>query len=155
MDMEKLAGGRCPVGRALARVGDGWSLLILRDAGLGATRFDQFRASLGIAPSILARRLAALTDAGLLVKRRYSERPPRDEYLLTEAGRDFLPVLHAIGAWGARHHGQGEVSRLVDTVTGAQVDPVVVDAASGIPLRDRKLKPVAPDAGTRRRSWLL
>jgi DNA-binding HxlR family transcriptional regulator len=64
-------------------------MLILRDAGFGMTRFDQFRTSLGIAPNILARRLHKLTQAGLLTKTKYSERPPRDEYLLTEAGRDF------------------------------------------------------------------
>ena len=74
------------------------TMLILRDAAFGLTRFDQFRASLGIAPNILARRLKALTEAGLLEKRRYSKRPPRDEYLITEAGRDFVPVLLAIGA---------------------------------------------------------
>ena len=62
------------------------SMSILRDAGLGMTRFDQFRASLGIAPNILARRLQKLTQAGLLIKSRYSEKPPRDEYLLTKAG---------------------------------------------------------------------
>ena len=71
MDTEKDSTGACPIGRALAKVGDAWSMLILRDAGLGLTRFDQFRASLGIAPNILARRLKALTDAGLLEKRRY------------------------------------------------------------------------------------
>ena len=77
--------------------------MILRDAGLGQTRFDQFQKGLSIAPNILTRRLAALTAAGLLEKRRYSERPPRDEYVLTEIGRDFLPVLQAFGAWGRRH----------------------------------------------------
>jgi DNA-binding HxlR family transcriptional regulator len=80
--------------------GDAWSMLILRDAGFGLTRFDQFRHSLGIAPNILTRRLTALTKAGLLEQRNYRERPPRDEYLITEAGRDFLPVLQIIGAWG-------------------------------------------------------
>jgi len=83
----------CPIARSVACLGDSWSILILRDASFGLTRFDQFRTSLGIAPSILTRRLAALTEEGLLEKRRYSERPPRDEYLLTEAGRDFIPVL--------------------------------------------------------------
>ncbi|MDB5686560.1 MAG: hypothetical protein JWR77_1149, partial [Rhizorhabdus sp.] len=114
MDIEKLSEGPCPVGRALAQVGDAWSMLILRDASYGATRFDQFRQSLGIAPNILTRRLRALTDAGLLEKSRYSERPPRDEYRLTPAGRDFLPILHALGAWGRRHHGEGELSEVVE-----------------------------------------
>lgn len=146
--------------RGLARVGDAWSMLILRDASLGLTRYDQFRQSLGIAPNILARRLKALTGDGLLEKRRYSERPPRDEYVLTEAGREFLPVLHVIGEWGRRHHGEGGVSRLVDDATGKVVEPVVVDRASGEPLAGRALRTVAPEdpalsPGGSKRSWLL
>lgn len=153
MDVEKLCTGQCAVGRGLGRVGDAWSMLILRDASLGMTRFDQFRTSLGIAPNILTRRLKALTEDGLLEKRRYSAHPPRDEYLLTEAGRDFLPVLHVIGEWARRHHGGGEVTRLVDAETGATVRPVVVDGTTGAPIGARTLKVAPPEAG--RRSWLL
>jgi DNA-binding HxlR family transcriptional regulator len=94
---------QCPVALSLERVGEWWSIMILRDAFLGLTRFDQFRKSLGIAPNILSRRLQALVQAGLLEKSRYSEHPPRDEYLLTELGRDFRPVLTALLAWGKRH----------------------------------------------------
>ena len=144
MDTEKYSEGACPIGRGLAKVGDAWSMLILRDAGLGLTRFDQFRASLGIAPNILARRLKALTDAGLLEKRRYSEHPPREEYVITEAGRDFLPVLQAIGAWGRRHNGKGHLSHMVDVQTGQRVEPVVVDRATGAPIGTRALRLVAP-----------
>ena len=85
----------CPIARSLERVGEWWSILILRDAFLGLTRFDQFQKSLDIAPNILARRLQALVEAGLLERRGYSARPPRDEYLLTARGRDFRPVLWA------------------------------------------------------------
>ena len=121
MDRQKFSRGICPVGRGLALVGDAWSMLILRDVGFGMTRFDQFRTSLGIAPNILARRLKALTEAGLLKKQRYSRRPPRDEYVLTEAGRDFLPVLQVIGAWGRRHNGRGELSCVVALVEPRQL----------------------------------
>ncbi len=144
MDTEKYNDGPCPVGRGLARVGDAWSMMVLRDAGLGLTRFDQFQKSLGIAPNILTRRLTALTANGLLEKRRYSERPPRDEYILTQAGRDFLPVLHAFGAWGAGNFGEGPVSRLVDAKTGRTVEPVVVDRASGQPVADMDLRVEQP-----------
>ncbi|WBO21588.1 winged helix-turn-helix transcriptional regulator [Sphingomonas abietis] len=145
MDIEKYSAGPCPIGRALLKVGDAWSMMILRDAGQGATRFDQFRTSLGIAPNILTRRLAALTDAGLLEKRRYSERPPRDDYVLTDKGRDFLPILLAIGAWGAKHHGEGGIHRAIDTATGMAVYPIVVDRTSGRPLGEMALGIVQPE----------
>jgi len=134
MDTEKLSWGVCPVGRGLARAGDAWSMLILRDAGLGRTRFDDFQKSLGIAPNILTRRLAALVAAGMLERRRYSERPPRDEYVLTEAGRDYLPVLQALGGWARKHFGEGAVSELVDASSGRTITPLVVDAETGVPL---------------------
>src|SRR6266849_3350113 len=84
---------QCPIARSLERVGEWWSILILRDAFLGATRFEQFQKSLDIAPNMLTRRLKALVDSGLLERRRYSARPPRHEYVLTARGRDFRPVL--------------------------------------------------------------
>src|SRR2546430_7355289 len=94
---------QCPIARSLERVGEWWSILILRDALHGLTRFDQFQKSLDIAPNMLTRRLNALVEGGLLERRRYSERPPRDEYLLTERGRDFRPVLLALLTWGNKH----------------------------------------------------
>jgi DNA-binding HxlR family transcriptional regulator len=122
----------CPVARTVERVGDAWSLMILRDALHGLTRFDQFRRSLGVAPNILTDRLGRLVQAGLLERRRYSEHPPRDEYVLTEMGRDFRPVLFAIMAFGNRHFAtEGVASQLVDAATGAPADPVLVDARSG------------------------
>jgi DNA-binding HxlR family transcriptional regulator len=93
----------CPIALSLERVGEWWSIMILRDAFRGLRRFDQFQNSLGIAPNILSRRLRGLVEAGLLERSRYCEHPPRDEYLLTEIGRDFRPVLWALLAWGNRH----------------------------------------------------
>jgi DNA-binding HxlR family transcriptional regulator len=86
MDTRKMTDGPCPIARGLHRIGDTWSMLILRNAGAGQTRFDEFQKDLGIAPNILARRLSALAEYGLLERRRYNDRPPRDEYLLTLAG---------------------------------------------------------------------
>jgi DNA-binding HxlR family transcriptional regulator len=129
----------CPIARGLERVGEWWSILILRDAMHGLTRFDQFQKSLDIAPNMLTRRLNALVEGGLLVRRRYNERPPRDEYVLTERGRDFQPVLYALLAWGNKHFATEGVSVvLADSKTGAIADPVLVDRKSGRPL-------VAPD----------
>ncbi len=93
----------CPVARTLDKVGEWWSILILRDAFFGLTRFDQFQASLGIAPNMLTSRLNALVDGGMLERRRYSERPPRDEYVLTARGRAFKPVLNAMRDFGEAH----------------------------------------------------
>ena len=103
MQRKSFADMPCPIARSLERVGEWWSMLILRDAFAGVTRFDEFQRSLGIAPNMLARRLAALVEAGMLERRRYSERPPRDEYLLTERGRDFHPVLVELVAFGRKH----------------------------------------------------
>jgi len=127
----------CPIARSLERVGEWWSILILRDALHGLRRFDQFQKSLGIAPNMLARRLNALVDAGLLERRRYSEHPPRDEYVLTARGRDFRPVLVALLAWGNRHFApEGASVLLVDAKTGAAVEPVLVDRATGRPIKE-------------------
>ncbi|PPQ27344.1 winged helix-turn-helix transcriptional regulator [Rhodopila globiformis] len=122
----------CPIARSLERVGEWWSILILRDAFHGLTQFDQFQKSLGIAPNILARRLNALVENGLLERRRYSERPPRDEYVLTEKSQDFRPVLWTLLAWGNRHFApEGASVVVVDAATGITADPVLMDRVSG------------------------
>ncbi len=129
----------CPVARSLERVGEWWSILILRDALQGLTRFDEFEKSLGIAPNMLSRRLSALVENGLLERRQYSAKPPRFEYVPSAAGRDFLPVVAALLAWGNRHCApEGASILLLDAETGRPLDPVVVDRHS--------LKPV--EAGT-------
>lgn len=145
MNMKNLPDTSCPIARSLTCVGDAWSMLILRDASMGLTRFDEFRKSLGIAPTILTRRLATLTEEGLLEKRRYSERPPRDEYVLTAAGRDFLPVLVLLGAWGRRYRGEGRLARYVDAETGAEIEPVAVDAVTGIKIGTRPIRVATPE----------
>jgi len=123
---------RCPIARSLERVGEWWSILILRDAFRGLTRFDQFEESLGIAPNILTRRLGALVESGLLERRAYSEHPLRHEYVLTERGRDFRPVLWALLAWGNKHFApEGPSVIVVDSETGEPADPVLVDRRSG------------------------
>ncbi len=140
---------QCPVGRTLEWVGDAWTLLILRDAFHGLTRFDQFEKSLGVAPNILTRRLAGLVENGLVEKRRYSERPPRYEYVLTPMGRDFQPVLTALMVFGNQHCApEGRASVLVDVETGAVADPILVDRHSGKPIDRAGFKLAAgPAAG--------
>lgn len=135
----------CPIARSLAVLGDSWSILILRDAHAGLTRFDQFRKSLGIAPTILTRRLASLTEEGLLEKKLYSEHPPREEYVLTVAGNDFLPVLFMIGAWGRKYRGEGNVTRFFDTEKGTEIQAVAIDEVTGARIGTRPIHSVVPD----------
>jgi DNA-binding HxlR family transcriptional regulator len=123
---------QCPVLRSLERVGECWSMLILRDAFHGLTRFDQFQNSLKIAPNMLTRRLGSLVESGLLERRRYLDKPPRYEYVLTPVGRDFEPVMCAMLAWGNRNFApEGASVLVVDADTGTPADPVMVDRASG------------------------
>ena len=103
MQRKSFGNMQCPIARSLERVGEWWSILILRDAFYGLTRFDEFQKSLGVAPNMLTRRLNALVEGGLLERQRYSERPPRHEYRLTEAGRDARSIAFALLAWGNRH----------------------------------------------------
>src|ERR1700704_5746629 len=155
MSMQRKSFGRmgCPIARSLERVGEWWSILILRDALHGLTRFDQFQKSLGIAPNMLARRLNALVEAGLLQRSRYSERPPRCEYVLTVRGRDFRPIIVALLAWGNRHFApEGPSVLLVNAKTGAAVDPILVDPATGRPIEAPDYALIAgPAAGERTR----
>lgn len=121
-------------------MGDAWSILILRDAHAGVTRFDHFRKSLGIAPTMLTKRLSVLTEEGLLQKHRYSEHPPREEYLLTEAGRDFLPVLFMIGAWGRKHRSGGKLTKFFDAEAGTEIKPVAIDESTGAKIGTRAIR---------------
>ena len=159
MRHKSLGNMACPIARSLERVGEWWSILILRDALHGMTRFDQFQQSLGIAPNMLARRLNALVEAGLLERRRYSARPPRDEYVPTARGRDFHPVLVALLAWGNKHFApEGASVLLIDTKTGAAVDPILVDRATGRPIQKPDYAfapgPAAPERTRRRYATL-
>src|ERR1700680_4643403 len=137
MQRKSFGNMQCPVARSLERVGEWWSILILRDALHGFTRFDQFQKSLGIAPNMLTRRLNALVEAELLERRRYSAHPPRDEYVLTARGRDFRPVIVALLAWGNKHFApEGASVLLVDARTGLAAAPILVDRMSGRPLEE-------------------
>jgi DNA-binding HxlR family transcriptional regulator len=93
----------CSIARTLEVVGDRWTLLVIRDVVLGNHRFDQLLTSLGVASNILTDRLDRLVAEGILVRVRYSERPQRFEYHLTEKGRELGVVLLALMRWGDRH----------------------------------------------------
>ena len=139
----------CPIARSLDRVGEWWSILILRDALGGMTRFEEFQKSLKIAPNMLTRRLNALVEAGFLARRRYSEHPPRHEYVVTERGRDFRPILIALIAFGNRHFApEGASVSIVDAVSGAPAEPILVDRLTGRPLVSSEFELVAGPAAS-------
>lgn len=122
----------CSVARALEHVGEWWNILILRDAMMGLKRFDDFQTTLGIAPTTLTKRLNSLVESGLLERQRYSERPPRDEYVLTESGRDFLPVMIALAVWGNKHYSpKGTETLVVSHKNKKVVEPVMIDRKTG------------------------
>ncbi|MDQ1565687.1 MAG: hypothetical protein QOF96_567 [Actinomycetota bacterium] len=92
----------CSVARSLGVLGDRWMFLILREAFGGATRFAEFQSALGIARDVLADRLAALVEYGVMTKEPYQEpgQRSRDAYLLTDAGLDLRVVLGSLQQWG-------------------------------------------------------
>ena len=92
----------CTIARTIDLVGEGWTLLVIRQACLGVRRFDDFQRSLGISRNILTLRLNRLVDEGLLDRVEYQDRPVRHEYRLTDKGRDVYPILAAMAAYGDR-----------------------------------------------------
>jgi DNA-binding HxlR family transcriptional regulator len=137
----------CPVARALSVVGDRWTMLVLRDCFRGVRRFEDFQRRLGITRHVLADRLRKLEASGVLERRPYQERPPRQEYRLTEKGLALHPVLVTLVAWAEQWEPKtGVASRLVSRESGAPVEPVLVDARSGARLTHRSFAP--PVSGT-------
>ncbi len=83
-------------------MGERYSLLILREIGFGVHRFNDIRHNTGAPRETLATRLRKLEEVGVVARRRYCEHPPRDEYVLTEAGETLIPVLGQLRDWGER-----------------------------------------------------
>jgi DNA-binding HxlR family transcriptional regulator len=123
----------CAIARTLEVVGEWWSLLIVRDAFLGVTRFDDWQRRLGIARNVLAARLDRLVEEGVFERRLYQDNPPRHEYLLTAKGRDLAPVLQALRSWGDRHAPtpDGPTTVLVHDACGHAARPVLHCSACG------------------------
>lgn len=121
----------CPVARTLDLVGDRWSLLVVRDAMDGARSFTEFQRRTGIARNILTDRLRKLTAHGLLAQRA-APSGRRQEYVLTDAGRDLFPVILTLRQWGERHaFAPGEAhSSLVDQ-HGSPVPEIAPTSADG------------------------
>jgi DNA-binding HxlR family transcriptional regulator len=93
----------CSIADALDVIGDRYTMLVLREIGLGFGRFSDIRRHVGAPRETLTLRLRKLEEAGVIERRRYNEHPPRDEYVMTEAGLALRPVLVALRAWGEQY----------------------------------------------------
>lgn len=102
MRWTQIGDSRCSIARALSVVGDRWTLLLLREAFLGAKRFEDFHHHTGAARHIVGERLGHLVDHGVLERVKYNDRPARFEYALTAKGDDLYPVIVSLLAWGDR-----------------------------------------------------
>ena len=116
----------CSVAMTLEIVGERWTWLIVRDAFLGLTKFDEFQQSLGIARNVLADRLKRLTDTGVFERVLYAERPARYEYVLTVKGRDLFTALNALRQWGDEHLSEKPMRLLRTKADGTPVVAALV-----------------------------
>jgi DNA-binding HxlR family transcriptional regulator len=106
-----VAGPRaCSIADALEILGDRWSLLVVRECGYGVHRFSEIQRNTGAATDILTTRFKRLEAVGILRRELYSERPPRYEYFLTQAGDELLPILLNLREWGERQLHPGEAT---------------------------------------------
>ncbi len=100
MERKSFASMDCSVAQCLEVIGEWWTMLVVRDAFLGVTRFEEFQRRLGISRNILRDRLNSLVQNGVFERIAYSEHPPRHDYRLTQKGHDLWPVLTAMRQWG-------------------------------------------------------
>jgi DNA-binding HxlR family transcriptional regulator len=134
----------CSVAQCLEVVGEWWSMLIVRDAFLGVSRFDDFQARLGISRNVLNQRLSHLVDEGVLERVPYQERPTRWDYRLTEKGRDLWHVIVAMRQWGDRWAApDGAPVQLVHRACGHVTEAVPTCSECGEALHVRAVRAVA------------
>jgi DNA-binding HxlR family transcriptional regulator len=137
----------CSVAQCLEVIGEWWTMLIVRDAFLGVTRFDDFQKRLGISRNVLDQRLNRLVETGVLVKVPYSEHPLRFDYRLTDKGRDLWPVLTTMREWGDKYAAPDGPPMLVTHKSCGHVsDAVMTCSACGEPMGPRDVR-AAPGPG--------
>jgi DNA-binding HxlR family transcriptional regulator len=127
------------VADALAVVGDKYSLLVVREIGYGYRRFEELAGYTGAPRDVLASRLRRLEALGILERWPYSERPPRHEYHLTEAGLELRPIVLALKEWGDRQREPGKEPVVFQHVCGAEFHPLTVCAACRQPVGQGEL----------------
>jgi DNA-binding HxlR family transcriptional regulator len=150
MRHQSLQHANCSIARSVSILGERWTIVILRQAFLGARRFEDYQRGLGIARNMLADRLRTLVESGILERRPYSERPPRFEYRLTAKGRDLYPILVTLMQWGDRHggHEDGPPVVLHHERCGHLAEAQLTCSHCGEPLDPREVRP-EPGPGAR------
>jgi len=147
-------GDGCPVARSLDAIGDWWSMLIIRDALLGARRFGEFQRNLGLAKNILTVRLRTLVDRGILKMARASDGSAYQEYVLTPKGRGVFPILVALRQWSEQFDQRPDqiATMLVDREKGRPVRRLELRSQDGrrLSAADTALKPRPPARRARR-----
>ena len=135
--------GECPIEKTIALLGTKSAMLIMREAYYGTTRFDDFARRVGITKAATSARLTELVDAGLLKKQPYREpgQRARDEYVLTQAGVDFMPVVWAMFDWGRAHLPDSARLKLTHLECGANAHvEIVCDEGHSVPLDELGMK---------------
>ncbi len=139
----------CSLARGLDLIGDWWSPLIIRDLFLNVVRFDELTEDLGISRNLLTRRLKSLMRNGIIERTAYRRRPLRYEYRLTEAGRDLVPAILALTAWGDRWAKPKEGSPIlfVHKTCGRHFQPQVTCSVCGEVISSTTVKAVGGPGG--------
>lgn len=124
-----LKNSACPVARSMEAIGDCWTMMIIRDAMMGARRFGEFQKSLGLAKNILAARLKALVEDGILSLAPAADGSAYQDYVLTDKGRAVLPIMVALRQWGEDY-----------AFRSGEPTTVMVERKSGKPIRKLELR---------------
>lgn len=144
MKLSEIGNQQCSIARTLAVVGDGWMLVLLRDAFLGRRRFSEFESGSGAPPTIVSDRLKRLVELGLLDRVEYQQYPSRHEYRLTDKGRDLYPALLMLSRWGDKYldDGNGPPVQYLHTTCDHPAAPHVTCSHCGeeIDVRDVRIR---------------
>ncbi|MBR1231647.1 helix-turn-helix transcriptional regulator [Bradyrhizobium sp. AUGA SZCCT0182] len=144
MQRKSWASAECPMARSVDVVGDWGSLMILREAFVGTTRFDDFQKQLEMSRNLLTARLKKLVASGILERKPIAEEARRHEYVLTEMGEDLFTTIIALRQWGDRwlFRPSPPPIRMLDAVDGSELEQLKVRSARGrqLVLADLRLR---------------